>query len=163
MTSPSFRQLRRTIYILKRQVGQPMTICRSTGNTLDIETGIQSNSLVTYDIRRVILLPMSSLRSFAYDLSFIAANKNFTYGGMFDINSRIAIFSRRDVPSTFIFDQNMYVKIKDKRYEVKSPTFYEDDEIIALFLTALENQIPLDVVNEDVSSGLNLGEGAVDT
>ncbi len=156
MTSPLFRQMRRTIYVLKKTYGQEMTICRATNHTLNVETGIQTSSLTSCVIRKAILLPMKSMRSFAYDLSFIAANKNFTYGGFFDINSRVAIFSRRDLPSTFVLDQNAYVKIKGKRYEIKVPTEYEDNEIVYVMVAGLANQISLDSIDINVSQSTNI-------
>lgn len=155
--SASFRQLRRVIYALKRKWGQALTLCRSTNISVDTETGKATSTLTKLEVRRAIILPVTSLRTFAYDLSFIAANKNFTWGGLFDTKTRIALISRRDAPS-FTFDQDMWVMFKGKRMEVKNVTEFEDEEIVAFLLTGLVDGKPLDQVDESVSDDMGLTE-----
>jgi hypothetical protein len=58
-------------------------------------------------------------RDFEYDLSFIAANKNFTYGGFFDPSVRDVIIDSKDIPSGFEITGDMYVIFDDRRYEIK--------------------------------------------
>jgi len=40
------------------------------------------------------------IRSFEYDLTYIAANKNFTYGGFYDDSSRLIILDYKDLKNS---------------------------------------------------------------
>ena len=115
-----FRFLRATIYKLKRRFGESVTFVRieETGAT-DFATGeVAENYLEKKNVRNAIFLPFALSRNFSYDLSYIAANKNFTYGGMYDISVSTIICDKKDLKG-FELDLNAYVLVDCKRYEVK--------------------------------------------
>ena len=98
MVTSSDRQIRLILYRLKRTFGRSVTLrSRTVTYTVSTGVGVPTNTDVT--IKRCIVLPTSALRNFAYDLSFIAANKNFTYGGFFDLNTQMFIIDVKDLPS----------------------------------------------------------------
>ena len=141
MTSPSFRHLRRAVYALKRAYGQPVSVCRTLGTSVDLATGIETSTDVQVDVRRAVVLPAKSARAFFYDLSYIAANKNFTYGGMVDQVQRIVIVDRRDLPSNFVADQNTFLVVRGRRMETKKLDGFEEDEILVFGLTGIDQQV----------------------
>jgi hypothetical protein len=155
---PEFRLVRRTIYKLKRAFPQRIQLCRTSQNTLNVETGLMQDVTRTLNIRRAILLPARLIRDFSYDLSFIAANKNFTYGGFYDPKQRRIIIDRRDIPSDFTVDMNMHVMFNDKRHEVKEVIEYEEMEVVALIVVAVQGALPLNDISATLSNEVTLDD-----
>ena len=123
------RQIKKIVYRLKRQYGIVMYIgYRNTDDTYNLETGQVSRDLLYHKIRRGIVLPQRQTKDFEYDLSFIAANKNFTYGGIFEPGVRNVIIDVKDLPSDFVVDTEMYVVFENRRYEIKTATRAENNK-----------------------------------
>jgi len=123
------RQIRKIIYRLKRQFGIVMYIgYRDSADTYNLETGQMTRDLVYVKIRRGIVLPQRHFKDFEYDLSFIAANKNFTYGGLFERGVRNVIIDVKDLPSGFEVTTEMYVVFENRRYEIQSATRSEENK-----------------------------------
>jgi hypothetical protein len=78
-------------------------------------------------VRRAIILDNKMKREFSYDLSFIAANKNFTYGGFYDTSSRTIIVDGADLPHDYAPTLNDRCVHNNERYQFKdaSPTVYD--------------------------------------
>ena len=57
-------------------------------------------------------------RQFFYDLSYVAANKNFAEGGFADINSSVAIIDIRDLPKGTAIDNNDSFLANGNQYEI---------------------------------------------
>ena len=111
------RQISVILYRLKRNFGLP-AILRVPADTYNVQTGVVTPNNTDYNIRRAILLPRRSLRDFVYDLSFIAANKNFTYGGLFDASRRMIIIDTKELPSGVRPTQNMLVIFDTEQYDI---------------------------------------------
>lgn len=109
--------VRNLIYKLKREYGQPAILRRETATSKDYGTGVSTISIADYSIKKAILLPTKLKSQFSYDLAFIAANKNFTYGGLYDQTNRIIMLDARDIsikPQTndqIVFGSNKYIII----------------------------------------------------
>ena len=71
-------------------------------------------------LRRAILLPTKTDRSFVYDLAYIAANKNFTEGGIFDRVARTAIIETKRLPKGFVINDDDIVVFNDDYYTIAS-------------------------------------------
>lgn len=115
------RQIKVILYKLKHLYGQEITIYRRTTNTYDVKTGKSTIDYTQYKIKKAIVLESKMVRDFVYDLSFVAANKNFTYGGFFDITSRLVIIDYKDLSrllSTYVPDLNDHVIFNNRRYEI---------------------------------------------
>jgi len=113
----TLRQIKVILYRLKRNFGIPVKIIHTVSQTYDVQTGetVRSEDLIT--VRRGICITPRVARDFSYDLSFIAANKNFTYGGFYDTASRVLILDSKDVPRTYVPDLNHRCTIEGERYE----------------------------------------------
>lgn len=114
------RKHRVFLYKLKRQFGQKAVLYVPTTNDHNLLTGVISREYTKITIKRVMLLPATLDRSFIYDLAFIAASKNFTGGGYFDRNQRMAIIDAKDLPKDLKPKIKMHIEFDDERYEIKS-------------------------------------------
>ena len=129
-----FRFLRSTIYKLKRRFGTSAIFVRieETGATNYTTGVVADNYLEKKTVRNAIFLPYALSRNFSYDLSYIAANKNFTYGGMYDISVSTIICDKRDLKG-FDLDLNAYVLVDCKRHEIKKiQEAYQDSTILII-------------------------------
>jgi hypothetical protein len=91
------RQITQIIYRLKRNYGGRVVIVQVGVTTNDLKTGVASQETKMIEVRRAAILPAKQQRDFDYDLSFIAANKNFTYGGFFDKIDVVIIVDNHDL------------------------------------------------------------------
>lgn len=127
------RQLHLILYGLKKRYGTRLTVRRVTNKVFDPATG--KEDIVSEDVTvKAIVLPVKTFRDYVYDLSFIAANKNFTYGGHFDTAERFVIIEVKDLPDGFSFSMNDRVVHKNQLYESKQITDFESDVVIILQL-----------------------------
>jgi len=122
--------IQRVIYILKRQYGFPLIFCRLVEEHLDFDTGKKIPTTIAFQINKVIILPDSLTKKFDYDLSFIAANRNFTYGGFYDTATRHLIIDKRDLHDYEIRTDDYFI-YQGERWQVA----LVDDFEIALVLT----------------------------
>lgn len=125
MALNSLRQNRGIIYRLKRQRGQTISIRQITSVTNDYKTGVVSKTQTITTIKRAIVLPLQDDRIFNYGLTYVAANKNFSYGGYYDSQSRTVIIDRSDI--TFGITNDFRMRIKGLEYGVNKIQSTEDD------------------------------------
>jgi hypothetical protein len=116
----NLREIRIILYRLKRSYGLPAVIKRVLTSTQDVKTGQIVRTFQTIPIKRVIVLPTRDLRNFIYDLTFVAANKNFTYGGLFDEKTRTMIIDIKDAPKGFVLTMNDHLVFETRRHEIKA-------------------------------------------
>ena len=98
----SIRQVRNIIYALKRKFGFRVDILTTESITQDLQTGMIVRNERLIVIRKAVVVTSKEIRDFTYDLSFIASNKNFTYGGLFDTSERVMIIGKRDLPKDYV-------------------------------------------------------------
>jgi hypothetical protein len=134
------RQIKKIIYRLKRQYGIVMYITyMNSADEYNLETGQITRDLISIKVRRGIVLPNRLAKDFEYDLSFIAANKNFTYGGIFEKGERIIVIDADDLPSGFQITTEMYVVYSNRRYEIKDATLAEENKAWLLHIKEVSN------------------------
>jgi len=141
MRSNNFRQHKIAIYRLKRNFGQAVTLRQCTSNISDIQTGEITRTYSDYNIIRAIVLPKNIKRDFSYDLSFIAANKNFTYGGFYDVNTRIVMIERKDLKVSGVkLDVNLDWQLirSGEIYNVSEIVEYQEQNVYILTCTKTE-------------------------
>lgn len=125
MALNSLRQNRNIIYRLKRQRGQTISIRQITGVVNNYETGTVSKTQTITTVRRAIVLPLQDDRIFNYGLTYVAANKNFSYGGYYDSQDRTLIIDRKDI--NFEITNDFKVRIKGLEYGINKIQSTEDD------------------------------------
>ena len=116
----ALRQMRKILYRLKRQFGAEIIVYKVADATTNLQTGALTRQYLTTTVKRAIVMPAKTLRDFVYDLSFIAANKNFTYGAFFDLSYRAIIIDQKDLSSSsFVFNQNDYIVMFGVKYGMR--------------------------------------------
>lgn len=136
-----YRFIRSAIRNLKRRYGQRIQLTRmTTVGTTDYTSGSTTgNETEILKIRKAIVLPSRLKRGFTYDLSFIASNKNFTYGGFYDIAQRTIILDNKDIRS-FIVDIDTNLIIDDVKYTIKEVNSYEEGRATILIVVELKGE-----------------------
>lgn len=131
----TLRQIKLIIYKLKRQYGLPAILKHPLTSAYDVTTGETSITYRALPIKRVIRLPRRQISDFVYDLSFIAANKNFTYGGYFDTNDRMFLIDTSDLPQSYRLPNPTeeittedYLIIDNRRYKIYEIVLAEHDQ-----------------------------------
>jgi hypothetical protein len=110
------RQIELIIYNLKKHYGLPAYLRKPTKNENDVTTGKVVTEYEVFKIRKLICLPDESKRQFIYDLSYVAANKNFAYGGLFDRSIKMFILDRKDTKIDVTLADNL---VRDgRRYDI---------------------------------------------
>jgi len=147
MNRAKARQLKKVIYKLKREFGQKMHVRKVVRTTSNTQTGRIERDYRTVVVNYGILLPRRIQRDFAYDLSFIAANKNFTYGGHYDINDRGIIFDADDIPKDMVITNDDYILIGDRQYRVREVMEPDGDSLYVLKVRRVTGQPEVDHVS----------------
>jgi len=128
----NYRQLRVLLYRLKRIWGQPVTVRRPNANTHNVQTGVITRAYDEYEVKRAIVMPVTEARKFKYGLTFIAANKNFSYGAYYDQQSRFIIIEKLDLAIVPNADDN--IQFRSKTYQIVEVIEYEDDRAFYLLV-----------------------------
>lgn len=81
--------LRDALYVMKIDYGQPGQLIKNISEHTNSATGERTVNAEVVRIPKVVLAPLSAMRKFFFDLSYMKANNNFTYGGDFDVDSTI--------------------------------------------------------------------------
>lgn len=89
--------LRHLVYDLKRDYGFPIVIVKTQSMTVDLESGVKRATSAYRVVNRAIFLPARAFRSFVYNLTFVATNKNFMAGAFFDPTDRTLFLDARDI------------------------------------------------------------------
>ena len=111
--------IRDTIYSLKRKYGVSLDLYKISSVSNNITSGSRTITKTKYNIRRAAILPESYIKSKVYSLSYIAANKNFTYGALFNKNVKAILIDRKDLPRNIEIGLQDYINIDQKRFAVK--------------------------------------------
>ena len=123
------RQHKNILYQLERDFGGTVVFHIPTINTYGITSGVTTRAFTDITTRKTIVLPNRLTREFVYDLSFIASNKNFTYGGFFDQSVKRMIVRRKQLRVATVQyapELNWTCTYKDITYTVKEVNETED-------------------------------------
>lgn len=130
--------IKKVLYRLKRRYGSDVAIRWRISSEVDRATGEKTVVNGSLRVQRMIVLPSVIHREFSYDLAYIAAAKNFTYGGFFDTQERRFIVDTKDLPADFEIKVGYFFVYGGKRYDVKQVEEFE--EHTAYFITAKQSE-----------------------
>jgi len=130
-------------------------------STTNIETGELDTTWNVVTIKRAILLPDDWMRTFAYPLSFLAANKNFNYGDYYDRTRRDVIVDVRDLPRAWRFDPtqpefNDKLIINNKAYQLYKATDFNEGLAYLISIAHIKGTLPEQVLPVEVVQILQL-------
>lgn len=118
--------MQNTLYTLKKNHSAPIKIVEITRQEQSNLTGRRLVERRTLSIKKAVRLPNSLTRTFAQDIAYLAANKNFTYGALNDLKTETFVIDCRDLPKTFVPSLSHYLVYNDKRYDVVNVGAGED-------------------------------------
>ena len=113
------RFIKNVLYSLKRKFGQEIEFIFKVTSTANSRTGKITVTKDSFNIRRGILLPSQLEKEFTYNLTFIASNKNFTYGGLYDTTTRRVILDAVDLPNQFTPEIGQTLIFDARRWDIK--------------------------------------------
>jgi len=160
-------QMKRLLYRLKRQYGDLMYLYQVISSSNNVKTGVIEMDYNVYKIKRGIPLPKQLSRKFAYDLTFLAANKNFQYGAYYDMGIRDFILETKDLPrvirNSVKVDLQWHLMYQHKRYNLKEVNSYADG--LAMYIVGNETvqQLPFEWHNKEVSAQIEFFQEAEGT
>lgn len=127
------QMMRQVIYRLKRGYGLPLSINQENSSTVDLATGKRTVTRTATTVQRAILLPTQVHKEFKYDIGYLKANSNFTYGGLFTSSTRQVIVDKADLPPGYVITatDDFSVVFNHQRYAIKTVT---ELEVPAYFL-----------------------------
>jgi hypothetical protein len=111
------RRIRQALYALKRGFGSTVKLHKLTQADTDYKTGVKSLSSTSITIHRCIVLPTKVQREVVQTV--LVANKEFTYGGSYDTNTRTFIIDARDLPKKYIIQTDDWIEFENYRYNLK--------------------------------------------
>lgn len=151
--------IRRVIYNLKRRYGFPLDIYRIISTVTNRETGKKIQEKSKYHIKRAIVLPNQVQKRFAFDLAYLAANKDFTYGAEYLSNLRDIIIDVRDLPKEFEITINDYIIYDGKRYQIKIIEIAEHNQAYLIRMDHAPGSLPFEQHDVNVHNVLDLEQG----
>lgn len=139
--------IRRVVRRLKRNLGLPVYFYQPTSNGTDLKTGQVSRTFNAVSVRRCIVLSSQEAREYVYDLSFIAANKDFTYGGFFDTERRLVIVDVADLNGV-VPNNDGYIVYNGRKYLIDKPELSEDNRSYHILVKHITTQpaVPYEVL-----------------
>lgn len=81
---------------LRSRYGTTISVTNYTTTGTNYTTGVETKTAATVSGVKAIVVQASSAKKFAYDIAFLAANTNFTYGGLFNRVSYVVILLKSD-------------------------------------------------------------------
>ena len=97
MYKNNLKNIRTSLYTLKMHYGRPCYVRRPLQNDMNLQTGVTIRNYDVHFIRRAVITESRKIKDFIYDLTFVAANKNFAYGAVFDKDSTTVIIDQKDM------------------------------------------------------------------
>ena len=152
-------QFREMLYQLRMDYGTPTDVYRIITADTDVN-GIRSWTRKRFYVPKGILLPLMLVRKFFYDLSFIAANKNFTYGGNIDLKQRTLILDQTELPRDFEITTEDMIVCNMTRYAVKDALDLDFKLGYLLSLTNLVGSQPYQDLSIRVGNPMPIYQGA---
>lgn len=152
--NPNTRRTQQTLYMLRRQYGDSVTVYQMVSSTSDSMTGQRQEVANAYDVRRAVVLPGTWKLEQIRGISIISANKSLVQGGEFEAGVQIFIIDARDIPFTPTTDD--WLVYKDRRYDFASIAHYEDDSSWLIGTKALPGRAPRQIFNRRSESLLSL-------
>lgn len=151
------RFMRNTLYQLKRDYGTELTLYLETATT-NLSTGVRTPSSENWFVRRAVILPSDWKRKFSYALSFVAANKNFTYGGFFDADRRELVIDAEDLPKGLMITNNHHLVIDTRKYVIAEVSQLEEAAGWIIHAKAVSGESPRQVITAKARDRITFGE-----
>jgi hypothetical protein len=153
-------QFKGLLYSLKRRFGCPLDVYNQSPESIDLTTGRATITKSSIQIARAIIMPSQVHRSFSYDIGYLKANSNFTYGGIYTEGTRQIIIDRADLPPGYTIDSTdqFYIVYDGCRYEIKEVAEFEYKLAYLITANRLDGAIINEIFNLQIRDQLCLSE-----
>lgn len=137
------RRVRQTIYKLKRLYGATIRLYKQGDKTVDLRTGqITWTGRDVCTVNRAIVLPVKLDRIQTQTISMISADKQFVYGGTYDIGTRKFFIDPRDLVKGYEIAMDDWLVYRGKKYEIKSVMNNEFDSLWEVTAVEMTGVVP---------------------
>jgi hypothetical protein len=119
---------------LRRNKTFTIAVLQNNQTDIDYQTGEISRQY-NFALYRDALVFTTLKNEISHTIFFIASNKNFTYGGFFDLSTRLIIIPRAP---DFEIKQNDFILFNNKKYKIKDLYNPPDAAPVALLINTLE-------------------------
>lgn len=120
-----------------------VAILQNNTTTTNLETGIVKRLYNFEFYTNAIVCLTNQKRDFTYDTSYTVSSRNFTYGGFFDISTRMIILPYKP---DFEIRQNDIVLFNNKKYFIKDLNVPVDNSSVFLIINTLEGEEAYDPI-----------------
>jgi hypothetical protein len=152
------RSQRLNLYTLRRTYGVPADLYKVTVGAPDFDTGKSNTSRVKYAIPEFITFDAKYSRKFDYSLTYLAANKNFAYGAIYEIGDRIGIIDGAFLPTGHVIDEHDYVIYDGRRYDFQSIHRLDGDLGFILHMRHLKDEVRYAIIDKCIFNRVTLGQ-----
>lgn len=150
------RQVRQTLYRLRRRWGVQATLYEVVPGSFDPELGTVSETKTVHVIPQLVTWYVTEQQRFEYDLAFVAANKNFTYGATFEMGDRFAIVDGVYLPDTFNMTESCYFVYDAVRYSLQRWTELDGKAGYLVHIRSTNVEKPEQIIQVHVEHGLTI-------
>lgn len=147
--------VRDTLYQLKKDYGDVVTLVQPIQESTNTVTGIRSFTRNVFHIPRAVILPREMMRVVYYDLGFLKANNNFIYSGELDQITTLILFDGRDLRQCRKIELRDYVYYQNARYQIDKMTEINFGLGYAVALKTLKGEIPFQPIEVKVQHFVN--------
>ena len=152
------QDIQRILYRLRLRFGIKADLYKyAEGATFDPETGKSGTPTRTQiKLKKFISWAAMVSEKFEYDLAYVAANKNFTYGGFFEIGDRIGIIDwpGEKLSDDFEMDLSYYIVLDGQRYNIKKYEQLDHKAGFIMHLRRISEQLPHQTISRIVQHQL---------
>ena len=156
------QDMQRILYSLRYRYGLPADLYKyEEGGNFDPSTGKSDPAIRTKEkLKRFMSWSALSHEKFEYDLAYVAANKNFTYGGLFEIGDRIGIIDwpGEKLPDDFKMDLSYYLVLDGVRYNIEKYDELDHKAGFIMHVRRVNEQQPHQVLEVTVQHQLTFNE-----
>ncbi len=122
--------MKATLYALKRNYGEPITLIQQTESQIDFDHGDIQSTNATYTIRRAIRMPETSASNVQVGAEF----RHFRFGSQVETGEKQFIIDAMDLPSGVIIKVADEIVANNETFMVKEVT--KLDKNIGYIITA---------------------------
>lgn len=148
------REMRQILYRMRRRWGVEADLYQVNPGEPDIDLGTTTDVKTKIHIPQFITWLVTESQKFEYDLSFVAANKNFTYGAFFQVGDRFGIIDGKYLPDNFDLTENDYVVYDSLRYDLQRWDVLDAKSGFLLHLRHVKGTAPSQIIEKTVIQDL---------
>jgi hypothetical protein len=153
------RLARRVLYSMKKEYGNKVDVYKMVSSDTDHLTGEITVVKQVTRIRKAIVMPSALIRDVGQTISVISSDKQFVYGGAYDLSSRIMVLDPVDLPKDFEICPTDYIAYKHSRWDVVQVV--KDEGLNGAWIVTVKNvpNMPVyEIIDILVSSDMALVE-----